>query len=275
MIFEGPGPKFEPTSTPKWLPRRPKRPLGASWRRLGASWGRLGASWGRLGLSWGPLGRSWGRLGPSWGGFWHPSRAKWGVRRPRGAPKCAGCAGVRRPGVATVWPARASWNLFGRNFGRNDLLTDRIWKESCTPCTRGTPRGRRIEDARGAGHTAAPAKVPPRGRQEWERGREGLPTSRPASTRERPPQTGAKRSNSGGSRGIPGGGLGVVLGALGGLPGGPGGLPGESRGRPGGLLGVSREAPGGSRGVLGVVLGGRGRTMGPSWGVPDYPSISL
>ena len=55
MIFEGPGPKLEPKSAPKWLPRRPKRPLGASWRRLGASWGRLGASWGRLGLSWGPF----------------------------------------------------------------------------------------------------------------------------------------------------------------------------------------------------------------------------
>ena len=58
-----------------------------------------------------------------------------------------------------------------------------------TPCTRGTPRGRRIEDARGAGHTAAPAKVLPRGRQEWEG------SGRPSDLAQNVPQTGAKISH--------------------------------------------------------------------------------
>ena len=151
MIFEGPGPKLEPKSAPKWFPRRPKRPLGASWRRLGASWGRLGASWGRLGLSWGPLGRSWGRLGPSWGGFWHPSRAKWGVRRPRGAPGGPTAPGGGGDGVARPGLLEPFWKEFRkeRPFDWQNLKVNLD-----TPCTRGTPRGRRIEDARGAGHTA-------------------------------------------------------------------------------------------------------------------------
>ena len=122
-MFRGPGPKFEPKSAPKWLPRRPKRRLGASWRRLGASWGPLGASWGRLGLSWGPLGPSWGplgpswgRLGPSWGGFWHPSRAKWGGPGGPGGSWAKRSAEARRAGGAPVRSRRPPGNLFGRKF---------------------------------------------------------------------------------------------------------------------------------------------------------------
>ena len=141
MIFEGPGPKLEPKSAPKWFPRRPKRPLGASWRRLGASWGRLGASWGRLGLSWGPLGRSWGRLGPSWGGFWHPSRAKWGgPGGPGGGSWAKRRAEMRRmgrkgrAGGAAVRRRRPPGNLFGRKF---EGLED--WKNSRPDLARPAP----------------------------------------------------------------------------------------------------------------------------------------
>ena len=71
-----------------------------------------------------------------------------------------------------------------------------------------------IEDARGEGHTAAPVKFLPRGRQQREGS--GRPPDFAQNRPEIVPQTGAKRTNfgvSGGSRGR--GGLGLVLGALG------------------------------------------------------------
>ena len=56
--------------------------------------------------------------------------------------------GVEGFGLLETFFGRKSWKKLGK---------------SDTPCTRAKPRGRRIEDAREAGHTAAPVKVDPRG----------------------------------------------------------------------------------------------------------------
>ena len=76
--------------------------MGASWGLLGASGAVLGASWAVLGASWAVLGWILAPLSSEMGGSWAKRRAE--MRR------------MGRPGGATVWPAWASWNLFGRNF---------------------------------------------------------------------------------------------------------------------------------------------------------------
>ena len=104
-----------------WLGRIP----AASWTLLGSLLGRLG---GILELL--------GRLG---GRFWHPSPAKWGVWGP--AERAERADRARREGAGVERPA--SWKPF---FGRMNLEGG-TGNPSSTPCSRGKPRGRRIEDA--------------------------------------------------------------------------------------------------------------------------------
>ena len=83
----------------------------------------------------------------------HPSQAKWGFwegaeRAERAERERRGGSGDRPTGLLETFFGRKNWKKLGK---------------SDTPCTRAKPRGRRIEDARGAGNTAAPVKVYPRG----------------------------------------------------------------------------------------------------------------
>ena len=98
-------------------------------------------------------------MGRLWAGFWHPSRAKWGFWEGAESKKWAERARRRGSGERPT-------GLLEPSVGRLDWKNLKNWKrlgKSDTPCTRAKPRGRRIEDAREAGHTAAPVKVYPRG----------------------------------------------------------------------------------------------------------------
>ena len=161
-----------------------------------------------------------------------------------------------------------------------DLLTDR--KSALiqnTPCHRGEPRGRRIEDAHGANHRRPP----------WGRGRRkraGLLcgqalaawTMRGGEVLERTVRDWARSGTVVvrlRAQGPDPPSYGLEFESFGGIGGwesrrGPGGLPDGILGRPVGLLGGSCGLLGGSWGVQGgpeELLGRSGGVLGPTWAI--------